>query len=107
MLSRSLRSAVISLALLGGSVAIAPIAHAQETTTTVAAAVPETAAPVAATPAADAAATTVAAAPAGGVAAGGGFLSNSDGSNSVLPIVLASGAVLAGLGFVASRRRRV
>ena len=103
MLNRAARTLSVSLFALGGLVAFAPASQAQETTTTVAA-VADTAAaaPVAEStvaPVADAAA-----APVGGVAAGGGFLS--DDSNNTLPIVLGAGALVAGAGFVVSRRRK-
>lgn len=104
MLNRAARTLSVSLFALGGLVAFAPASPAQETTTTIAA-VADTAAaaaPVAEStvaPVADAAAP-----PVGGVAAGGGFLS--DDGNNALPIVLGVGALVAGAGFVVSRRRK-
>lgn len=107
MINRVIRTAAVSLFALGGLVALAPASMAQETTTTVAVAA-ESVAPVADTAAAvDPAATPAvepAAAPEGGVAAGGGFLSND--SNNTMPVVLGVGALVAGAGFVVSRRRK-
>lgn len=101
MLNRAVRSISVSLFALGVLVAFAPASGAQETTTTVAAApvADPAAAPVAETVAAE-----PAPAPEGAVAAGGGFLGTD--SNNTLPIVLGAGALVAGAGFVVSRRRK-
>lgn len=102
MLNRAVRSISVSLFALGAFVAFAPASGAQETTTTVAAApVAETAAVA---PVAETVAAPPAAAPEGAVAAGGGFLSKD--SNNTLPIVLGAGALVAGAGFIVSRRRK-
>ena len=114
---RALRTAAVSILILGGTVAFSPASHAQETTTSAAA---DTAAPAetsaasaettvaatAETTAAEAPAETTAAAPEGAVAAGGGFLSKDNGGSNALPIGLAAAGVLVGAGFVASRRRK-